>query len=392
MSKPNPYIQELLMKFVNNRCSNEEIGVIIDYLKKTEGTNEFPDFDEVLQLFEVIPDIEQRRAQEIYNYILNSAESQNPGKPRKRILRYAAVAIIVGVLATSYLFIQNGFDAPRHDQETPAVVNIESIEPGIDKATLTLEDGTQVALERGKSFETTNASSNGEGIIYKTGEGKTKEVAFNYLTIPRGGQFNMVLSDGTKVWLNSETQLKYPVSFIEGETRSVELVYGEAYFDVSPSTEHKGTTFKVLHPSQDIEVLGTEFNVKAYKDESNIFTTLVEGKVTINNYSTIQNLTPNQQSILNTETKEVKIQLVNVDSETSWRMGVFSFEDKPLKDVMRVISRWYDVDVIFVNKELESTKFNGNLNKNRSIERILSLMLSNKLNSFKIKDKTIILK
>ena len=100
------------------------------------------------------------------------------------------------------------------------------------------------------------------------------------------------MSDGTQVWLNSESQLKYPVNFIKGQTRQVELVYGEAYFDVSPSVEHNGAKFKVFNQSQEVEVLGTEFNVKAYKDETNIYTTLVEGRVVIDNGALKQSLLP----------------------------------------------------------------------------------------------------
>ena len=150
----------------------------------------------------------------------------------------------------------------------------------------------------------------------------------------------MILSDGTKVWLNSESQLKYPVAFNDGETRQVELVYGEAYFDVSPSTAHKGARFKVFNQSQEVEVLGTEFNIKAYKDETNIYTTLVEGKVAISAAGKNQILKPNQQSNLNLETGSIEITTVDVYNETTWIDGIFSFENKPLKEILKVLSRW----------------------------------------------------
>ncbi|WP_299549870.1 FecR family protein [Seonamhaeicola sp.] len=307
--------------------------------------------------------------------------------------KYAAAAVFVGLLATAYFFKDNLLNSRTNHVETPSIVDTNLIEPGTDKATLTLANGEQVPLEKGTAFQTSNANSNGEQIVYAAGNRKTKELTYNYLTIPRGGQFHIVLSDGTEVWLNSESQLKYPVSFIDGETRQVELVYGEAYFDVTPSSENNGSKFIVLNKSQEVEVLGTEFNIKAYRDETNIYTTLVEGKVIVANQQGVtRNLTPNYQSVLSMETAEFKITTVDVNSETSWRRGVFSFKGKPLKDVMKVISRWYDVDVVFANKELESIKFKGNLNKDRSIERILSLMLSDKLKSYEIKDKTIILK
>ena len=200
------------------------------------------------------------------------------------------------------------------------------------------------------------------------------------------------MSDGTEVWLNSETQLKYPVNFVKGQTREVELVYGEAYFDVSPSTEHGGSKFRVMNNAQEVEVLGTEFNIKAYRDDTNVYTTLVEGKVVVGNGDLEQYLTPNQQSNINLENNSIKVTVVDVDVETSWKNGIFSFKGMPLKNIMKVISRWYDVDVVFENKELESIKFKGVLDKYQSVEEILNIMTSSTINNYEIKDKTIILR
>lgn len=310
---------------------------------------------------------------------------------KKPWYKYAGAAIVVGVLATTFFFKENLFHNPV--ENSPAIVNTNSIiVPGTDKATLTLEDGSVVALEKGNSYHTKNAKSNGEEIIYKGLDSKAKKIGTNYLTIPRGGQFHLVLVDGTEVWLNSESQLKYPVAFIDGVDRKVELVYGEAYFDVSPSTNHKGSKFKVLNQSQEIEVLGTKFNVKAYKDEANVYTTLVEGKVLIKTESLKKVLKPSGQSNLNLNNNTIEVSQVNVYDEISWKDGVFSFKGKSLKDIMKVISRWYDVEVIFENKNLESVKFKGTLKKNQSIDDILSLIISNSINNYEVKNKTIILK
>ncbi len=311
------------------------------------------------------------------------------------IIRYAAAAIVIGVLTTAYIFK----DRLMHvsiEETAPKMVSPNVIMPGTDKATLTLGDGSVVVLNKENTFQTQNVNSNGEQIVYKKKKENKKKnttaVVYNFLTIPRGGQFFIKLSDGTQVWLNSESQLKYPVNFIDGETRQVELVYGEAYFNVSPSTEHKGAKFKVLNQSQEIEVLGTEFNIKAYKDETNIYTTLVEGKVAVGNGVSKLNLVPNEQSNLDTQKNNIVVTEVDVSSEISWKNGIFSFKGKPLKNIMKVISRWYDVDVIFENKALETLKFKGSLDKNQSIEEILSIMKSNTINNYEIKDKTIILK
>ena len=311
----------------------------------------------------------------------------------RRWYEYATAAVLTGVIITAYFFRDDSlFNKVIDDVDSQTIVNINTIEPGTDKAILTLGDGSQIALEKGESLKTQNASSNGEEIIYKANQRNTKELVYNYLTIPRGGQFHIILSDGTKVWLNSESQLKYPVNFIDGETRQVELVYGEAYFDVSPSSENKGAKFKVKNALQEVEVLGTEFNIKAYKDETNIYTTLVEGKVTIDYKGEKRYLKSTEQSNLDIVKKSVTIRKVDVKSEISWKDGIFSFRDRQLKDIMKVISRWYDVDVAFENKELESVEFIGILDKRQSIEEILSIMKSTSINNYEIKDHVIILK
>jgi hypothetical protein len=291
----------------------------------------------------------------------------NVNVPVKRlpIWRYAAAAVIIGVLASTFIFKDEIFNS---QPTVPAIV--DTIEAGTNKATLTLENGQEVPLIKGTSYQTQNASSNGEAIIYTNNT--SRQLVYNYLTIPRGGQFQLTLSDGTKVWLNSETQLKYPVSFTDGESRQVELVYGEAYFDVSPSSDHQGADFKVYHHNQEVQVLGTEFNIKAYKDETNIYTTLVEGKVAVKYEGKSQNLKPNQQSNYNVLNNALSVVEVDVYNETSWREGVFSFDGKSLKEIMTVLSRWYDVDVQFNNTAIQSEEFVGVLGKNQNLDSILS--------------------
>ncbi|MCR8667344.1 FecR domain-containing protein [Aestuariibaculum sp. M13] len=309
-------------------------------------------------------------------------------KPVKRMnWYYAAAAVLVTFLAIGFLIKQN-----YTPDETPQII-VNNIEIGSDKATLTLEDGTHVELGEGTSFEGENANSDGENLVYKRPDSKKGQLAYNYLTIPRGGQFYVELSDGTKVWLNSESQLKYPVSFVEGDTRKVELIYGEAYFDVSPSTENKGSKFKVYNNEQEIKVLGTEFNVKAYKEEFNIYTTLVEGKVEVGFNDKKEFLKPSQQANLDLQTNTFKVYEVDVYNEISWREGIFSFENKNLKEIMTVLSRWYDTDVIFENKVLEKEEFIGVLGKNQDILEILKTIQNfGIISDYQINDKTIILK
>jgi len=187
--------------------------------------------------------------------------------------------------------------------------------------------------------------------------------------------------------------LKFPVHFVEGKTRGVELVYGEAYFEVSPSTAHNGAGFTVTQKSQKIHVIGTQFNVKAYKDDSNIATTLVEGKVEMEFANVKQNLIPNQRANFDIKTNKVKIAKVDVYNDICWKNGVFSFEDKPLEEIMKVLSRWYDIEVKFDNESIKKEKFNGVLIKDRNIDEILrSIKNSGIINKYEFKNKTLILK
>ena len=384
------YIQSLLKKFVLNQCSKQEVDEVVAYIQGIKESSQLPSVEEVLELLDEKPILNEVVANRIENSIIKEVQKDKIISLKKKVqfCKYAAAAIFIGLISTTYVFRNNILNTPL--EVTPKIVN--AIFPGTDKAKLTLEDGSVVVLEKGAAFKTKNANSNGEEIVYQAAKEKASVIKYNYLTIPRGGQFFVKLSDGTQVWLNSESQLKYPVNFIEGETRKVELVYGEAYFDVSPSTNHKGAKFKVINNAQEVEVLGTEFNIKTYKDEANIYTTLVEGKVAISTPNLKQLLIPNQQSFVDTLKDTLSVIKVDVKGEISWKDGVFSFVDKPLIDIMKVISRWYDVDIIFENKELESVEFMGTLNKNQSIEEILSIMKSFSINNYEIKDKTIILK
>ncbi|MEP5341416.1 MAG: FecR domain-containing protein [Algibacter sp.] len=384
----NENIEIKLVKYLMNAANIDDLEVLSDWLKDDQNKQIFKNYIRTNYAIDInTNEFDTENAKKEYLRKIRQDKKLVHKLRIYKVFKYAAAAVIV--FGLGYFFQQVGFKTPI--ETIPIIVNT-SIEPGTDKATLTLGDGSHVALEKGASFQTQNANSNGAQIIYEETKQNTKEIVYNYLTIPRGGQFFIKLADGTKVWLNSESQLKYPVSFIDGETREVELVYGEAYFDVSSSTEHNGSKFKVFNQSQEVEVLGTEFNLKAYQDESNIYTTLVEGKVVVDNGILKQNLEPNQQSNLNTETNTITIAKVDVKGETSWKYGVLSFIDKPLKDIMKVISRWYDVDIIFENKELESVEFIGVINKQQSIEDILSIMKSSSINSYEVNNKTIILK
>jgi ferric-dicitrate binding protein FerR (iron transport regulator) len=307
-------------------------------------------------------------------------------KPRKKTptFQFYAAASIILLVSIAYISIV------QHSKKIDSKIVEIQIEVGVNKATLTLNDGSDVILEKGSIYLTENITSNGEQLVYAEKNNAVSKINYNYLTVPRGGQFQIKLSDGSEVWLNSDSKLKYPVTFANGETRVVELLYGEAYFDISSSTAHNGAKFKVRTQMQEVEVLGTEFNIKAYRDENHIYTTLVEGKVSVATKHLTERLSPGEQSILNTESKSLVTAIVDVSYDISWKKGLFSFKDKSLKEIMKVLSRWYDVEVSFENEALEKVKFNGVLNKNQTLNDILNGIKNTKfINAYDIENKKI---
>ena len=304
------------------------------------------------------------------------------------IFKYAIAATLALILTTTYLFRDNLFNTTAKDAFSQRKLYKEQTK---NKAVLTLENGSQVALENGNSIQTQNATSNGKVLVYQN-KAKQVELVYNQLTIPRGGQYVVELSDGTKVWLNSESQLKYPVNFIKGQSRPVELAYGEAYFDVSPSSKHKGAKFKVFNQFQEIDVLGTEFNIKAYKGESNVYTTLVEGKISVSIDNRNLGLKPNQQLDLDINNNTSAIKTVDVYNEVSWKDGVFSFENKTLEEVMKVFSRWYDIEIVFKNNSIKNEEFVGILRKNKRLETILKTFKNyGVIKNYEIEDEKVVL-
>lgn len=299
--------------------------------------------------------------------------------------KYAAVAsAIIGI---SSVYFYNNQEILEVKQTSPVVST------GENKAVLTLDNGTEITLQKGNSYKNNNADSDGASIVYNKIEGNYYSASYNYLTVPRGGEFFLELSDGTQVWLNSESKLKYPTSFIEGKDREVELLFGQAYFNVSPASQNRGAAFRVFHKEQKISVLGTEFDVKAYADEENIYTTLVEGKVKVNFKANEQILIPGQQAFLKEKEGLLTVREVDVYTETSWKNGVFSFKGKSLDDIMKVLSRWYDVDIQFLIPETAKARFVGTLRKNQDLNEIL-LTIKNYgiIKSYEFKDDKILIK
>ena len=381
-------IKKLIVKFLAKEANLKELRQLELWIRNPENEHLFKEYfkanhyaNKVLKTYDletakknILQQINRRKAKSNY------------------IFKYAVAATLALILTTTYFFGDSLFNTTDKDVNSPPIFNANTIEYGKDKAVLTLENGSQIALETGISIQTQNATSNGKVLVYQNKAKQIVELVYNQLTVPRGGQFVVELSDGTKVWLNSESQLKYPVSFINGQSREVELAYGEAYFDVSPSSKHKGAKFKVFNQFQEIDVLGTEFNIKAYKGESNVYTTLVEGKISVSIDNKNLGLKPNQQLDLDINNNTSAIKTVDVYNEVSWKDGVFSFESKTLEEVMKVFSRWYDIEIVFKNNSIKNEEFVGILRKNKRLETILkSFKNYGVIKNFEIEDKKVVL-
>ncbi|MBO0592914.1 FecR family protein [Cellulophaga sp. E16_2] len=375
----NQDFQELIEKYLDGKIKIEEVKKLVNYYESFQEDHEW-----VEEL-----GAENNLKNKILINILESIQSEEPKQPipfyKKEIFKYVVAASVTLLVSLGFLFKQNA--APK---EHISVVNTPIV-IGTDKATLTLEDGTNIVLDKQTTYQSKKLTSQGKSLIYKQSEKPNKTLEYNYLTIPRGGQFFVELSDGTKAWLNSESKLKYPVSFIAGNPREIELVYGEVYLEVTKSYKHHGDSFILKTNEQNITVLGTAFNVKAYKDETDILTTLVEGSVSVSNGISKNVLKPGQQSKLSQTKNNFKIYNVDVEEYISWRNGEFSFTNKSLEEIMKVLSRWYDVEIVINNIEMKNIGFTGVISKKQSIEYILDIIKNTNNMTYKIEGKKIVI-
>lgn len=384
----NKKFEVLIVKYLVNQISELEIQELESWVEKPENEAEFSKYVKINYAVDT-------NLLKLHKKDTLSNEHDTIEKLHKLILKDKKVYRLSGFRSyMKYAAIFIGITASLYLIQDFAFTKTQEIEPVIvDQTVLTLEDGSQVTLQKDGSFNTDNAKVNAQEVIYKNLKQDPSKLVYNFLTIPRGEQLFLQLSDSTKVWLNSDTKLKYPVQFKGGLPRQVELVYGEAYFDVSPSSKHNGDVFVVLQNKQKVEVVGTEFNIKAYKEDVQVYTTLVEGKITVN-YKNLQKiLLPNQQSSYNVDTGELSIKEVEVYNSIAWREGVFSFEDMPLKEIMNTLKRWYDIEVIFENEQLGEEKFTGKLKKGKNLSDVLeSIKRFGMVSGWEINDKVLTIK
>ena len=382
-------IEEIIVKFMTKSISKDELDVLLEWIEDKENEQFFYEFIKLNYAVDFnFSSFNKEKAKLLFLSAVE--ENLKVSKERKlsASLKYAVVASIVLIISLPFTIKNLDFTFGKVD-----VVSQKPILPGSDKAVLTLQDGKHISLGKGKSYKVKNMNSNGENLFYhNVSADKNNKIAYNYLTIPRGGQFFVQLSDGTKVWLNSESKLKYPVSFIKGQLRQIELVYGEAYLEVSSSTNHNGANFRVKSKTQNITVLGTEFNIKANLNSNLIQTTLVEGSVDVNNGVLSKVLLPEQQSIVNIKNEQFEIKKVDLSYEIAWKNGFFMFDKEPLEDIMKTLARWYDVTIEYKNANKRNIVFSGLLNRKDKINELLNYFQKTGEVEFKIKDKIITIK
>jgi len=245
--------------------------------------------------------------------------------------------------------------------------------PGTNKAVLTLADGAELALEdngRQQLQQGGTAVQQQGGLLEYNASGNQASVSYNTLSVPRGGQFQLVLPDGTKVWLNAATRLKYPTAFT-GESRVVEL-QGEAYFEIAQNADQP---FSVkVNNDQTVEVLGTEFNIMSYSDENQSVTTLVRGAVKVTGNGTQQVLRPGQQVLLNKQAGTMAVGPANIDRALAWKTGFFELDNTDLPTLMRQLSRWYDVEIVDQSKGNTENSFGGRISRKLNLRDVLHVL------------------
>jgi transmembrane sensor len=269
---------------------------------------------------------------------------------------------------------------------------INDIVPGSNKAVLTLANGTRINLNDVKSGvlasqgQTVLKKDKDGRVVYEGHAGNAKDSSeiYNTITIPKGGQFQIVLSDGSKVWLNSASSITFPTAFSKTERRVT--ITGEVYFEVA---KNKHLPFRVIAGKQTVEVLGTHFNINAYADESTIKTTLVEGSVKISAGKRSAILKPEQQaSIINSSEDKISVNTVDTDDVLAWKNGSFQFEKVQIQLIMREAARWYDVDIKY-DGIIPQRQFTGSISRNVNLSELLKMLKYTGIN-FKIEGKTIV--
>lgn len=357
-------LRELIDKYQSGRCSDEEVALLESwYLQFNEQDRVDTNEDQLLSA-------KNRLSEEL---------GLTVPKPIKIIQRRQ-----LGWIAAAVLFIAMGiyvfYGKPEIPEPGLALVN--NIPPGKNMATLTRSNGQVISLSESKR----GLQVDGVKMAYQDGSQldlPPRELLLSDNEIltaatPLGGTYQVILPDGTHVWLNAGSSIRFPVKFT-GSHRRVEL-NGEAYFQVA---KNKRRPFIVSNEGQEVEVLGTHFNINSYKDEDAIKTTLLEGAVKVNNTQ----LRPGQQSVMSQHT--IKVIEANTEEAIAWKNGYFRFDNENIESIMRKISRWYNVSVVYKG-DLTEVALNGTISRSKNIGEVLELLELTRLVHFKVEGRRVI--
>jgi len=348
--------KKLLDKYLSGNCTSEEMAIVEDWYLQLPDEAAAPAHTTI-----------ESSKEEVWNKL----------SPRGKSVKLITVKYIT-IAASIVLCFGLGFYfmSSRNTLPLSAKTELKNILPGGNKAILTLADGTVVNLDEAKNGQIANQN----GIVIRKAKNGQLEYVINEvqngaltgsnaISTPRGGQYQVSLPDGTKVWLNAATTLKYPYAFAKNE-RVVEL-NGEAYFEVSKDHTRP---FRVKTNLQTVEVLGTHFNINAYSNETVVKTTLLEGAVKVSTAAGNVNLHPGEQAQLNTSNAKLIVDAqIDIDKEMAWKNNIFSFDNEDLKSIMRQVSRWYDVDVVYEGK-ISTEKYEGEIPRNSNLAEVFKIL------------------
>lgn len=385
--EPTIFDFELIWKKINHTLTVEEEQLLAQWLNENPSHERY--LKKALRFYREGSEFSENNC----NMLQAWKSLKNKGlKDRRNKLRWI---ISMSSAAAAILLIVT-FLLPQTKTKTgPLGAGVTTIiKPGSNQAILILNDGSVHDLTTSKNLVLTEGGteikSEGAKLEYTKKEGAAKEITYNTLSIPRGGEFFLQLADGTKVWLNSETVLRYPVQFA-GNERRVELT-GEAFFEVA---RNEKVPFIVESGEQDVKVLGTEFNISSYKEDQFIHTTLVKGSVEVyikNKPEIKQTLTPMEQSAVNKTDNQISKQTVDPYLFTAWKEGRFVFQDQNLDEIMKILSKWYNVEVVFEREELKNLRFTGNLERYSDFAKVLKKIQKTNEVEFMIVNKLITIK
>lgn len=379
MIMDNKELLELLKKYNKGVASEQEKAFLEAYYQLFELNDD--------GLNNVLPAEKQELKESIKAYLHQNIIIEEDIPARKvSYWKWAAAAVFLIAFTISFLFINK-----EQFSDLRAKNNVDSlIVPGSNQAVLTLADGTNIKLNSKDQGTLSNENGvvitkNEDGLLtYKVTDKALASI--NTITIPRGGQYQLILSDGTKVWLNADTKITFPTKF-DGTERSVSVI-GEAYFEVA---RNKNKPFKVLTQNQTIEVLGTHFNVNSYADDEVSKTTLLEGSVRVSllEGEVGEILKPGQAAHLSKSTNDISVLAVDTETAVAWKNGYFRFDNIDMRSLMSQVARWYNVDIEY-RGEVTKDLFSGKLKRSDNIKEILRILELSNIN-VAIEGRTIII-